>query len=193
MKKAIRIIVAAVLCIGIVVGYYYYLSHKNDNKSNEETTQLTEVQKLTTKNFANKYPATPREVVKWYNRYITCFYKEEYSQDEFEDMVDRVRILLDEDLLGYNPRDAYVKSLKTEIEDYKNRDKKILQSRVSDSSDVVYKTVDGDECAYVNAYYFCSEGSNYSRTYEEYVLRKDEDGRWKILAFQLTEGDADDQ
>ena len=83
-------------------------------------------------------------------------------------------------------------NLQTDIEDYKNRDKKILQSSVSDSNDVIYKTVNGDECAYVNAYYFCQEGSDYSRTYEEFVLRKDEDGRWKILAFQLTEGDADE-
>ena len=97
-----------------------------------------------------------------------------------------------DELLSYNPRDTYLKSLKADIEDYKTRDKIIVQSSVSDSNDITYATVDGDYCAYVDAYYFSREASDYSRTYEEFVLRRDDEGHWKILSFRLTEGDNDE-
>jgi hypothetical protein len=189
MKKVIRTCLIAALCVAIVVGYYYYLSHKDDGSSAEETTELTEVDKIITKDFDKDYPSTPRGVVKWYNRIVTAYYAEDYTDEELEQMADQARKLLDEELLSYNSEEDYLTSLKADIADYEARDKQILQSSVSDSSDITYATVNGDYCAYVNAYYFCREGSDYSRTYEEYVLRRDEDGKWKILAFQLTEGE----
>ena len=96
---------------------------------------------------------------------------------------------MDDELLSYNPRDVYLESLKADIEDYKIRKKEIVQSSVSDSNDITYATVGGDYCAYVDAYYFSREASDYSRTYEQFVLRRDEDGHWKILSFRLTEGE----
>lgn len=130
--------------------------------------------------------------MKWYNRILTAFYGEEYTDEELEKMADQARSLMDDELLSYNPRDTYLKSLKADIEDYKTRDKIIVQSSVSDSNDITYATVDGDYCAYVDAYYFSREASDYSRTYEEFVLRRDDEGHWKILSFRLTEGDNDE-
>lgn len=189
MKKALRVVVSIAICVGLVCGYYYYLLHRNENKTEETTEQTTEVEKIIQKDFEKNYPKTPREVVKWYNRIITAFYGEEYTDDELEDMADQVRMLMDDELLSYNPRDTYIKNLKADIEDYKTRKKTIVQSSVSDSNDITYATVQGDYCAYVDAYYFSREASDYSRTYEEFVLRKDDDGHWKILTFRLMEGD----
>lgn len=193
MKKALRIGIVSIVCIGLLVGYYYYLSHRNDDKNIENKTEVTEVDKLIEKDFANKYPATPREVVKWYNRYITAFYGQEYTQAELEKMADNVRLLLDEELLGFNPRELYMQNLRADIEDYKNREKTIVQSSVCDSNEVTYGTVEGDECAYVLSYYFTKEGSTYGRTYQQFVLRKDAMGQWKIITFRVTEGGADVQ
>ena len=61
-----------------------------------------------------------------------------------------------------------------------------------DSNDVNYQTIDGDECAYVTASYFISEGKEYDRTNQMYVLRKDENGKWKILVFYQVEGESSD-
>ena len=104
-------------------------------------------------------------------------------------MADQARKLLDDELLQYNPKDTYLENLKKDIDNYKTLNKKIVQSSVSDSNDITYATVKGASCAYVNAYYFSKEGSNYSRTYQEFVLRKDSKGKWKILTFRLTEGE----
>ena len=192
MKKAFRIGISIVICVGLVCGYYYYLSHKNVKSAEDAQDKTTEVEKIIERDFDKKYPKTPREVVKWYNRIITAFYGEEYTDEELEKMADQARSLMDDELLSYNPRDTYLKSLKADIEDYKTRDKIIVQSSVSDSNDITYATVDGDYCAYVDAYYFSREASDYSRTYEEFVLRRDDEGHWKILSFRLTEGDNDE-
>lgn len=192
MKKAFRIGISIVICVGLVCGYYYYLSHKNAKSAEDVQDKTTEVEKIIERDFDKKYPKTPREVVKWYNRIITAFYGEEYTDEELEKMADQARSLMDDELLSYNPRDTYLKSLKADIEDYKTRDKIIVQSSVSDSNDITYATVDGEYCAYVDAYYFSREASDYSRTYEEFVLRRDDEGHWKILSFRLTEGDNDE-
>ena len=192
MKKAIRIGLMVILSVCIVVGYYYYLSHKNDDKSSESTTELTEVEKIVNRDFEEKYPSTPREVVKWYNRIITAYYAEEYSDKELEKMAEQAQKLMDDELLKYNPKEQYLASLKQDIDNYHERQKKIVQSSVCDSDDITYATVKGSSCAYVNAYYFAKEGSNYSRTYQEFVLRKDKEGHWKILTFRLAEGEQDD-
>ena len=136
MKKAIRIGLMMVICVGLVVGYYYYLSHRNDKNTTEDATKITEVDKILQRDFDNNYPSSPREVVKWYNRIITAFYGEEYTDEQLEAMADQARKLLDDELLEYNPRDTYLESLKKDIENYKTLNKKIVQSSVSDSNGV---------------------------------------------------------
>lgn len=192
MKKVLRIGATIVICAAIVVGYYYYLSRKNDNQTSEEREEMSEVDKIISRDFKDKYPTTPREVVKWYNRIITAYYKEEYSDEELDKMADQARMLMDEELLSYNSKESYMAAVKTDIENYKNRKRQIVQSKVCDSNDIRYATVKGYSCAYVNTYYFVKEGSDYTRSYQEFVLRKDSKGNWKILTFRLTQGEAEE-
>ena len=192
MKKVLRIGATIVICAAIVVGYYYYLSRKNDNQTSEEREEMSEVDKIISRDFQDKYPTTPREVVKWYNRIITAYYKEEYSDEELDKMADQARMLMDEELLSHNSKESYMAAVKTDIENYKNRKRQIVQSKVCDSNDIRYATVKGYSCAYVNTYYFVKEGSDYTRSYQEFVLRKDSKGNWKILTFRLTQGEAEE-
>lgn len=193
MKKVFRIGLTIVICAAIVVGYYYYLSRKSDKQSSEQGEEMTEVDKIVSRDFEDKYPTTPREVVKWYNRIITAYYREEYTEEELDKMADQARMLMDDELLEQNSKEAYMTGLKADIENYKNRKRQIVQSRVCDSNDIRYATVKGSSCAYVNTYYFVKEGSDYTRSYQEFVLRKDGKGNWKILTFRLTEGETDEQ
>lgn len=190
-KSVVRTIVAVVLILVIVGGYYIFTTQKR--ASVEDAVELTEVQKVITKDIETNYPATPREVVKYYNRILSCFYNEEYTEDELYDLGDQARLLFDEELLENNPREQYFIALKADIEDYHEKSKTITNSTVCDSNDVNYQTVDGDECAYVTASYFINEAKTYDRTYEMYVLRKDEDGNWKILVFYQIEGESSDE
>lgn len=181
MKKAGTIIVA-LLCIGLVCTGFYFLKKWSDESQNIET-ELTEVQKIVTKDLSKDYPKTPREVVKLYNRIITCYYGEEYTDEELEQLADQALQLFDSQLRAENPREEYLLSVRAEIETFESLSKYIAQSNVEDSNSVLYKTIDGDEIAYVMASYFIREGNSYTKTYQEYVLRKDGDGNWKILTF----------
>ena len=192
MKKAIRVAVVAVVCASLILGYYFYLSRKSSGASAEESTEITEYDLITTRDFSVNYPLTPREVVKWYNRIIKEYYDEEHTNAEIAALVQQQRMLLDDELLDYNPYDEFLESVKDDIADHEARDQKIVTAKVCSSNDVVYATVQGDECAYVTSYYFTREGNDYARIFQEYCLRKNDDGQWKILTFRLTEGDPDD-
>lgn len=192
MKKSVaRTIVAAVLILVIVGGYYIFATQKRN--SVEDVVELTEVQKVITKDVEANYPATPREVVKYYNRILSCFYNEKYTEDELYALGDQARLLFDDELLEHNPREQYFTALKADIEDYHEKSRTITNTNVCDSNDVNYQTVDGDECAYVTASYFVNEAKSFERTYQMYVLRKDEDGNWKILVFYQIEGESSDE
>lgn len=190
-KKIIRVIAAVLAMVLIVGGYYYFTVYRNANAA--DSVELTEVQKVITKNLASNYPATPREVVKFYNRIQECFYNETYTDEELYDLGDQARLLFDEELLANNPREEYFSALKGDINKFRTESKTIMSSSVCDSNDVVYKTIDGDECAYVTASYFLDGSKSYSRTNQMYVLRKDEDGNWKILVFYRIEGESSDE
>lgn len=190
-QKTIRVIAAVLTVVLIVGGYYYFAVYRSVSAG--DNIELTEVQKVITKDLDANYPATPREVIKFYNRIQECFYNENYTDDELYKLGDQARLLFDEELLANNPRDEYFDALKEDIAEFQAESKTIMSSDVCDSNDVRHQTVDGDECAYVSASYFVDGGKSYSRTNQMYVLRKDEDGNWKILVFYQIEGDSSDE
>ena len=191
MKRKIMVGVIAVAIIGLVVGGYY-MSRSRNNASEDGNVTLTEVQKVITKDLEDNYPATPREVAKLYNRILQCFYNESYTDEELQQLGDQARMLFDEELLENNPRDAYLDALRADIAEYREKERTIRSVSVCDSNDVVYKTVDKRECAYVDVSYFVDEDKQYSYTYQTYVLRTDEEGKWKILVFYQNEGKFDE-
>ncbi len=181
MKKA-GVIATALLCVALVVGGFFIVKEKAAQERNKEV-QLTEVQKIITKDLDKKYPSTPREVVKLYNRIITCYYHETYTEHELVQVAEQALRLFDPELQAINPRDSYVSAVKADVIDYKDRDRYIAQSEVCATDKVIYKTIDQDEIAYVTSSYFVREGVNYGKTYQQYVLRKSSEGEWRILVF----------
>lgn len=189
MKKT-WVVAIAVVVIALLCGGFYWFNQKYGGNSTEK--ELTKVQKIITKDLEKDYPETPREVIKLYNRIITCYYGEEYTEEEFVQLAEQALCLFDEELLEINPRDTYIASVQQDVNEYKDRKKTISQSSVCDTAEVRYVTDNQDKIAYVTASYFIKEGNSYSKTYQEYVLRKDENGKWKILTFYQIDGPSDD-
>ena len=104
MKKQIRMIIVGLVCVALVVGYYYHLSHRSI-KTAEDTTELTAITKITTKNLDTSYPQTPREVIKLYNDILKCYYNEDCTEDEIRALGVQARKLMDDELLQNNPED----------------------------------------------------------------------------------------
>ncbi|MBR1630114.1 MAG: hypothetical protein IJ679_12760, partial [Lachnospiraceae bacterium] len=114
MKKFIRIGILSVVCASLIVGYYFYLSHGRSRKD-EGPKEMSELEKVLTVDFAAKYPQTPREVMKWYDRIVMLYYGGEASTGQIELLCDQAMMLFDADLIQANPRDMYISSVKAEI------------------------------------------------------------------------------
>ena len=188
MKKT-RIVILAIVIVAAICTAFYIVNN-NSKKESAKEAGLTEIQKITTRNMEKDYPATPREVIKFYNRIVKCYYGRQYSDDELEQLADQTLSMFDDDLLKKNEKESYIESVKSDAAQYEEDNKSISQTDVCDSNDVKYMTDNGDDIAYVTASYFIKTGSSYTKTYQEYVLRKDGDGDWKILTFYKIEGES---
>lgn len=189
MKK-IRLVVIGILCISIIVGYYYFLSTKEHAVEEKE---LTEVQKVILEDLSGKdYPPTPREVVKFYNKILCCYYNEEHTEEELNKLADQALLLMDEELAANNPPEQYYLRVKMDVDMYRENERTINNASVCDTNEVEFATIDGAEYAYVTSSYFMKENGGFVKSNQNYVLREDEEGKWKILAFELVEGDKTD-
>ena len=188
--KNVKFIIIGVACICLIcLGFY---SFTKDRETVEK--DLTEVEKIILKDLDEKYPKTPREVVKLYTKINSCYYGEELSDDELDKLVDQTLLLLDEELRAENPRDQFYDSIVIEIKKSQSENITVVSTDVCDTNEVKYiddKKGDGtvDKLAYVKANYFVNYDGTFVYSYKEFVLRQDEDGRWKILTFYDIEGE----
>jgi hypothetical protein len=182
-SKGVKGTILIIVLIAFIVSYYFYLS--NREKTAEENT-VSAVQDVILRNLDNNYPPTPREVIKYYSDITKCLYNESYSDEELEQMADKLLELYDEELAENNPRDQYITSLKNDIADFTDNSYSIVNYSVSTSTDVEEFTKDGRQCAMLYCTYSVKNGSQYSSSKMEFILRKEtSSGHWKILGFEL--------
>lgn len=79
------------MCCFIVRGILF---HENSDGSQASKENLTVVQRINEKNLTDDYPKTPRAVIKLYNQIITSYYSGNYTDDEFDKLIDQARMLL---------------------------------------------------------------------------------------------------
>lgn len=180
-------IVGLIIGVIIIVVVFAVIAYRSP-KQVDQVTEVTELEELSKKNIDANYPATPREVVKLYNRYLLVLYGEQgytISKDELKQLGSKMRMLYDDELLGINPESTYYTALENEIYADQASGKVMLQTNVSDSAEVEYLTIDGKKCATLSASYFTKKNNkDFTKTYQQYLLRKDPNGKWKILGFQ---------
>lgn len=183
------IILAALACM--VVGYYAYLS--NRQVSEEEPEQMdyklmTDVQMVIARDLETYYPPSPREVIKYFSEITTCFYGDEYSKEELEKMAYKIRELYDDELIATQSDEEYMKQLKEDIADFKEKERTISSFAPSSSVDVITYTADGYEWAKLNCVYSIKENV-ITNSNTEFLLRKDAEGHYKIFGWKLAEKD----
>ncbi len=180
-----RSVLIIVLLVIAVVAYYCYLVTRADAKTAEP--ELTRADEVLLRNMSNNYPPTPKEVIKYYNEIMKCFYNEDCSQEEIEDLARRARELYDDDLVRYNSWDNYIIALSAEIASYHENGRKLTGCSVAASTDVDYFEEDGYSFARISCRYTISQGKEAKETTQIYLLRKDDDGHWRIFGWDLAE------
>lgn len=184
-KTTTRVIITFVCLITLLLGYYAYLSNK-DRQTKEEAT-MTPVQEALSRDMKNDYPSTPKEVMKYYNELLKCFYNEACTEEEIDDLGERARELYDAELLEANEFGTYLMRLRAEIADYRGKGRRIVSSSVAASTNVDFFEEDGFEFARILCVYNITEGEVNNSTRQMYLLRKDEDRHWKIYGWENAE------
>lgn len=184
-------VILLILIAALIIGAFAFVAYRTP-KTAEEATEVTEKDELMNKNIAANYPATPREVMKLYNRYMLCLYgveSDELTDGELRALGIKMRELYDEELLAANPEESHLMKLSQELVAFRNDEKVMIQANVCDSNEVEYIDVDGASGALVESSYFVKKGSKeFTRTYQQFLLRKDESGNWRILGFVKVNG-----
>ena len=184
-KFTTQTIIVVMVLIVAVVGYYCYLVNRSNRQTQERT--LTTVENILLRDLENNYPPTPKEVIRYYNDLIKCFYNEDCSQEQLEELARKARGLYDQELLDHNEWDTYIFNLEAEIQDFKNNNRKISNISLAASTDVDEFTQDGFKFAKIRCGYTILQGRESSSTVQVYLLRRDGDGHWKIYGWDLAE------
>ena len=180
-KSTVTITIVMIILIVGVVGVYAYLANKS--RSIAEGASMTNVEKVLSRDMEYDYPSTPKELLKYYNEIQKCFYNEECTDSEIEALVNRARELYDRDLLANNDLSVHIMLLKEEIKDYKDHKRVISAVSVAASTNVDFFEDDGYEFARLYCGYNLREGSVTKQARQIFLLRRDENRRWKIYGW----------
>ena len=190
MKKTqggVKALIIGIILMCLVLGYYYYLSNKKEDVKEETSVTLTAVQEVLMKNLDSNYPPSPREVLKYYGELAQCLHNETYSDEEFLQLAVQAQKLYDDELIANQTQDQYIQDLQWDINNMKQQEIVISSYTPASSTDVDYFDADGYSWAKLNLTFTLRQGTVLNMTEEVFLLRKDEEGHWKIYGWKLAE------
>ncbi len=182
-KTRNTVIGVAAICAAIVVVYFAIVNIPKG----KETVVMTETAKELAHNFDTDYPSTPREVMKHYAQITKCFYLQDTTEEQIEELAKMMRKLFDDALLATQTEEEYLQSLKAEILQYRDASKMVSSYSVSSSTDVKYNDNQYGSLATMFITFNMRENGMINQIREEFMLRQDNEGHWKILGWQLAE------
>lgn len=183
-KTTTKVIIVIAVLVVCIVGYYAYLSGKT--RDNAKDAILSTVQLVLSRDLEKDYPATVKEVIKYYAEIEKCFYNEEYTEEELRALGMKARELYDEELLAANEVESYMERLKADIAVYKQNNRRMSNAAVAASTSVEYPDPEefGFEFAKIHCAYTITEKGVNNNVGVTYLLRRDENKRWKIYGWE---------
>lgn len=189
-RKMIKNIVVGIVLLGLIVGYYFYLSSRSQKDAQSQGVETTTVQDLLSCNLEKNYPATPREVMRYYNEIQECYYNEDLDGDTLKKLMLKSRELFDDELLIENPEDTQFKDLKEEIANFHKEKRRIFSWKTDSVDEVEYNTLDGENWASIRSCYVLNTNGIHTKTTQIFLMRKvkkENQDRWKIYGWDIEE------
>lgn len=186
MKYLKKLIIYAILAV-IIVGFYYSVSHRNVGDASDKVAIDNQVAKLISRNLDGPYyPEFPRNVVDLYAQITKAYYYTPLDDSQIKALGLQAKKLFDAELAEKNPDDLFIQSLKEDIEKFQKNKIRINDYSVERSSDIETFSFEGQSYAKVTVvyYFYENEGKTRKYIYQDYTLRKAEDGRWGILFWE---------
>ncbi|MBO4913370.1 MAG: hypothetical protein J5504_11680 [Butyrivibrio sp.] len=178
MKSIVLLALGAVVVVGL---YFMFVGSKKS--PGEEQYNLTAVDEITTTNLEKNYPANPRMVVELYAKTMKVLYKEEYTEGQQDKMLYVLKGIMDDELLEKQVN--FSQSMKNEVAERKEGDYSISNYLVQNTEPEVV-TVSGKKMCNVECLFSLRKGTSGTvANYYNFILRQDDDKKWKILGWDV--------
>lgn len=180
LKGVLIVLFLAVL----LIIYFVHLSNKTNEPAEEEVKKLTEVQEVLNRNLTTNYPASPKEVVKYFSEITKCYYDPSLQDNDIVNLGTKMLQIYDDELIAAKPFEMYMADLRSDIAFYNSNGYIISSYSPSPSTDVFYFEEDGYKWARTWCSFTIKSGQNYKTIQEVFILRKDADSHWKIYGWE---------
>lgn len=194
-KKYTKTIIMIVVMATLGIAYYYYLA--NRTPSQDATQKAVEDQmlaSLTTRDILANYPESPREIIKLYASITMAYYQTNTTKEQVKVLGKQARLLFDDELKEKQTDEEFQEALLQDVSSYNSMKRYISEFKLEPSNSLKYTTLNGRQYASINlVYYIRQKGQQLQYSYTHFVLRRDEERRWKILYWELTSSEEIDQ
>lgn len=189
-KNAKWLTMLVAISVVIVLTFVSYQKKQTEKElQKEEEVANSEIDNVLMRDLEEEYPASVREVIKYYYKVLQCMFNGEVTDKEIVKLIDKERMLFDKELLKKNEYGDFVKGRNKEIKKYNKKNIKLLKFVIQGNDEIRYWQNNKSEMASIKAHIFMTGSKSYKDVYQEYVLRKDKDGRWKILSWENVSDD----
>ena len=180
-------IIFMVILVALIFGCFFLAQKKSKERAEEQAkleAQQTEAEKLIMMDIEQKYPVTAREVIKLYNRILQCVHNDDVTDAEVKALAGQMRCLFDDEFLQNNPYEQHVEMLILEVAEYDMLDRTIPRCEIESADSMAEWKNDKGSFASLNVAYTLKEAEQFGQVSEKFLLRKQENGRWKILGWE---------
>ena len=192
MKKYGRTIIVIAVLVALGLGYYYYLANKDTDKdATDIAADTSEVSVLISKDIMANYPESPKDVVNLYARITKAYYDTSLTDEQIEALGKQARLMFDDELKNTQTDADFYEKLKEDIGDYNSTKTRISSYVIQSAAKTKYSTFKDRQYASIALVYYLRQGDKLIDSPTKFTLRKDDDGHWKILFWELTEIDSD--
>jgi len=192
MKKYGRTIIVIAVLVALGLGYYYYLANKDTGKdATDIAADTSEVSVLISKDIMANYPESPKDVVNLYARITKAYYDTSLTNEQIEALGKQARLMFDDELKNTQTDADFYEKLKEDIGNYNSTKTRISSYVIQSAAKTKYSTFKDKQYASIALVYYLRQGDKLIDSPTKFTLRKDDDGHWKILFWELTEIDSD--
>lgn len=192
MKKYGRTIIVIAVLVALGLGYYYYLANKDTGKdATDIVADTSEVSVLISKDIMANYPESPKDVVNLYARITKAYYDTSLTDEQIEALGKQARLMFDDELKNTQTDADFYEKLKEDIGNYNSTKTRISSYVIQSAAKTKYSTFKDRQYASIALVYYLRQGDKLIDSPTKFTLRKDDDGHWKILFWELTEIDSD--
>ena len=113
------------------------------------------------------------------------------TDEQIEALGKQARLMFDDELKNTQTDADFYEKLKEDIGNYNSTKTRISSYVIQSATKTKYSTFKDRQYASIALVYYLRQGDKLIDSPTKFTLRKDDDGHWKILFWELTEIDSD--